>query len=81
MCKENIIVKALAEDCEPDHDTIATFISSNNEAVGNLFTQIVFQCSQLGLIKGEMFAIDGCTTIECIERMVRLDRRFKKEAG
>jgi transposase len=25
MCKENIIVKALAEDCEPDHDTIVDF--------------------------------------------------------
>jgi hypothetical protein len=40
-CKENITAKALAEDCEPDHSTIADFISANNEAVTDLFVQIV----------------------------------------
>jgi len=59
-CKENIIVKALAEDCEPDHDTIATFISTNSEAVHDLFSQVILQCNMLKLITGEMFAIDGC---------------------
>jgi len=58
--KENITAKALAEDFEPDHDTIATFISTNSEAVKDLFAQILVQCSQLKLITGEMFAIDGC---------------------
>ena len=59
-CKDNIMVKALAEDSEPDHDTIATFISTNSEAVKDLFTQVIVQCSELKLITGEMFAIDGC---------------------
>jgi len=59
-CKDNIIVKALAEDCEPDHATIADFISKNDEAVKDLFAQILLQCSKLKLITGEMFAIDGC---------------------
>ncbi|MCL1912183.1 MAG: transposase, partial [Leptospirales bacterium] len=59
-CKENIIAKALAESSEPDHDTIATFVSSNSEAVNNLFTQVLLKCSELKLITGEMFAIDGC---------------------
>ena len=59
-CKENIIVKALAEDSEPDHDTIATFISINSEAVKDLFSQVLLQCSELKLITGEMFVIDGC---------------------
>jgi transposase len=59
-CRTNIILKALAKDAEPDHDTIATFISKNNEAVSDLFTQVVMQCGELGLITGEMFAIDGC---------------------
>ena len=59
-CKENIIVKALAENFEPDHDTIAHFISTNGAAVENLFSQIVMQCYSLKLITGEMFAIDGC---------------------
>jgi transposase len=59
-CRTNIIVKALAEDCEPDHDTIATFISRNSEAVRDLFTQVLLQCDELELITGEMFAVDGC---------------------
>lgn len=59
-CKENIIVMALAESCAPDHDTIATFISTNNEAISDLFAQILLKCYRLKLITGEMFAIDGC---------------------
>ena len=59
-CKENIIIKALAEDSEPDHDTIATFITTNSESVKDLFAQVLMQCSELKLITGEMFAIDGC---------------------
>jgi transposase len=58
--KTNIIVKALSGDNEPDHDTIATFISTNSEAVKDLFTQILLQCGELGLITGEMFSLDGC---------------------
>jgi len=59
-CKNNVIVKALAEDTEPDHDTIATFVSTNSEAVKDLFTQVLLKCSELKLLTGEMFAIDGC---------------------
>jgi len=59
-CRDSIIVKALAEDCEPDHATIAAFISTNGEAVKDLFGQILTQCAQLNLITKEMFAIDGC---------------------
>jgi hypothetical protein len=59
-CKENIIAKALAEDLEPDHNTIASFISTNNEEVKGLFGQVLFKCGELKLITGEMFATDGC---------------------
>jgi hypothetical protein len=60
VCHDNIIVKALAEDCEPDHATIAAFITKNEDAVKDLFGQILTQCAQLNLITREMFAIDGC---------------------
>jgi transposase len=59
-CKTNIIIKALARDAEPDHDTIAHFISSQAEAVKELFAQVLLKCYALGLIGGELFAIDGC---------------------
>jgi transposase len=60
-CKTNIVVKVLARDAEPDHDTIAHFISSQGEAVKGLFAQVLLKCHALGLIGGELFAIDGCT--------------------
>jgi len=59
-CINHMITKALAEDCQPDHSTIAAFISTNSEAIKNLFAQILLQCFRLKLINGEMFAIDGC---------------------
>ena len=59
-CKTNVAVKALTEDSEPDHDTIATFISTNKAAVTWLFTQVAMQRDELELITGEMFALDGC---------------------
>jgi transposase len=59
-CKTNVIVKALARDAEPDHDTIAHFISSQAEAAKGLFAQVLLKCYALGLIGGELFAIDGC---------------------
>ncbi|MDR1469221.1 MAG: transposase [Spirochaetaceae bacterium] len=59
-CKTNIIVKNLARDAEPDHDTITYFISSRAEAVKGLFAQVLLKCYAPGLIGGELFAIDGC---------------------
>jgi hypothetical protein len=82
---ENIIVKALAENCEPDHSTIALFISSNSEEVRDLFTQVLFKCSELKLITGEMFAIDGCklpsnASKECSGKIEELKKkRYKLE--
>ena len=58
-CRENMIVKALAEGCEPDHATFADFISRNDKEVNELFTEVLLQCDELDLICGEMFAIDG----------------------
>ena len=89
-CKENIIVKTLASDNEPDHSTIADFISGNNEAIKKLFVQLLMQCYELKLITGEMFAIDGCKlpsnaskewsgTIEAlIKKRIRLEKYAKK---
>ena len=60
LCRENIVFMALGADLQPDHSTIADFISRSPETIGVLFTQIVMTCDKLGLIGKEMFAIDGC---------------------
>jgi transposase len=60
LCCENIVFMALSADLQPDHSTVADFISRTPEAIAELFGQIVLMCDQLGLIGKEMFAIDGC---------------------
>lgn len=59
-CTENMTVKAMAEDIEPHFSVIADFISKNSEKIKDVFTQVLMYCSELGLIKGDLFAIDGC---------------------
>jgi hypothetical protein len=52
-------VKAPARDAEPDHGAIARFISSQALAVKDLFARVLLKCHALGLIGGELFAMDG----------------------
>jgi transposase len=59
-CKYNIICKALAEDMEPEKSVIADFVSGNKEAITQVFVIVLLQCAELGLITGDLFAIDGC---------------------
>ncbi|MGD8644816.1 MAG: IS1182 family transposase [Chromatiales bacterium] len=60
LCRENIIFMALSADLQPDHSTIADFVSRSPDAIADLFSQIVLVCDRLGLIGKELFAIDGC---------------------
>jgi transposase len=60
LCRENIVFMALSADLQPDHSTVAVFISRAPDAITNLFGQVVLICDHLGLISKEMFAVDGC---------------------
>lgn len=59
-CKYHIIFKALSGDATPDHSTIADFISSMKDIILPLFIDVLLLCSELDLIGGELFALDGC---------------------
>ena len=59
-CKENIIFMALACGQQPDHSTLAAFVSSmGSERIVNLFTQVLLVCEQEGLLGGTHFSMDG----------------------
>ena len=60
LCKNNIIAKALSEDMEPHWTTIANFISSNENGFKDIFIKVLTYCTELGLVGGKIFAIDGC---------------------
>ena len=59
-CETNILFKALSCDTVPHFTTIAHFVSSNTEAIEDLFCQIILVCEEEGLLGNTLFAIDGC---------------------
>ncbi|MCL1832929.1 MAG: transposase [Leptospirales bacterium] len=60
FCSKNIIAKALTRGMEPHWTTIASFISGNSEIFQRTFVEVLMYCSELDLIGGNTFAIDGC---------------------
>ncbi|WP_028304590.1 transposase [Oceanospirillum maris] len=59
-CETNIIFKALSCDSVPHFSTLAHFVSSQPQAIEDLFEQVLLICDQQGLLGHELFAIDGC---------------------
>ncbi len=60
LCRHHTTFMALSGFLTPDHSTIAAFVSKSPERLESLFVQIVVECDYLGLIGGDVFAIDGC---------------------
>jgi len=59
-CRENIIFMALACGQQPDHSTLAGFVSSMGiERITGLFTQVLLVCEKEGLLGGTHFSLDG----------------------
>jgi len=58
-CRDNVQFIALSGDAQPDHSTLAHFVSELGEAAGEIFTQVLLICDRQGLIGRQMFAIDG----------------------
>lgn len=59
-CEENITFMALAADSKPHFTTIASFLASMGDIISPLFSDVLLYCDELGLIHGDMFAVDGC---------------------
>ena len=60
LCENHMTVKALAEDLEPHYTTISDFVSGMSGEIEKVFSEVLLVCASMGLIKGKMFAIDGC---------------------
>lgn len=58
-CRDNVQFMALSGDAQPDHSTLARFVSELGDVAGDVFTQVLLICNRQGLIGGQMFAIDG----------------------
>jgi transposase len=58
-CKENITFMALSCGQQPDHSTIAEFVSSMKDEIMPLFRDVLLVCDEERLLGGTFFAIDG----------------------
>jgi transposase len=60
VCRENVVFIALACGQQPDHSTIAAFVSSMKDEIMPLFRDVLLVCEDMNLLGGTMFALDGC---------------------
>lgn len=58
-CHENIIFIALSYGYAPDHSSIASFISSMQNEISSIFSDILCVCDELELLGGTHFSLDG----------------------
>jgi transposase len=58
-CEEDVAFKMIAMLETPDHATIARFVDRHEEALAELFGQVLGLCAQAGLVRPEVVAIDG----------------------
>jgi transposase len=59
-CRENVVFIALACGQQPDHSTLAAFVSSMKDESLPLFRDVLLICEEMNLLGGTMFALDGC---------------------
>ena len=58
-CREDVVFIALACGQQPDHSTIATFVSSMTGEILPLFRDVLLVCQEMDLLGGTFFALDG----------------------
>ncbi|WP_081763958.1 MULTISPECIES: transposase [Nitrincola] len=49
-CRENVLFMALSADSQPNHSTLADFISRMDEVIAPLFTHVLMVCDSLNLM-------------------------------
>jgi hypothetical protein len=58
-CQENILFIALSYGYAPDHSTIAAFVSSMQDEVQAIFSNVLLVCEEMKLLDGTHFSLDG----------------------
>jgi transposase len=58
-CQRNVELMWLMRKLRPDFKTVADFRKDNRKAFKGVFRQFVLVCKQMGLLGGELVAVDG----------------------
>lgn len=57
--REDVAFRVIAANQAPDHATIARFRVRHEQALGDMFTQILALCARAGLVSVGLVAVDG----------------------
>jgi transposase len=81
-CEENVVFMALSGDSRPHFTTIAHFITTMDDLIGAVFTEVLSICYVEGLIGGKMFAVDGCKiSSNCSKEWSGTKAQLRKKAA
>jgi len=58
-CREDVAFRVICANQAPDHATIARFRVRHQDALANLFGQVLGLCAQAGLVRAGVIAVDG----------------------
>jgi transposase len=58
-CTEDVAFRVIAANRVPDHATVARFRGTHQDALADLFGQVLRLCASAGLIRAGLVAIDG----------------------
>src|SRR5215210_1299667 len=58
-CVEDVAYRVIAANQAPDHSTIARFIERHEQALGELFGQVLGLCQKAGLVRAGVLALDS----------------------
>ena len=80
-CFEDIAMRFIAANRQPDHTTIARFRQRHERALAELFGQVLGLCAQAGLAGVAVLAVDGTKVhANASERQTRDYRQLAEEA-
>lgn len=58
-CETDVAFRVIAANLRPDHATIARFRAAHQDAVADLFVQVLGLCTRAGLVDGRLVAVDS----------------------
>ncbi len=58
-CRQDVAYRVISGNVVPDHATIARFVVRHEQALADLFGEVLRLCGEAGLVKPELIAIDG----------------------
>src|SRR6516162_7348233 len=58
-CRQDVAYRVITGNVVPDHATIARFVARHEQALAELFGEVLRLCGEAGLVKPEVIAVDG----------------------